>query len=120
MFFIHEKTFYVRGVQRTVPAPFAAVNLRYAPVRGGRWGVRKMRYGQRLWRAYTSGIARSLSMNFYTHAEAMRWADIMATLIKSDDIEMAHEFRNAERRKQRVEDGLRAFVIKERKKEGKK
>lgn len=45
-------------------------------VRGGRWQVRKTSDGR--WRAWTSGQASKFNMFFYTHEDAIEWAQLVA------------------------------------------
>lgn len=47
-----------------------------APVKGGRWFVRKMKYNPqgKVWRAWSVGKSRKYSKRFHTFQEAINWA----------------------------------------------
>ena len=70
------------------PAPFKPANRK--PVKGGRWKIRKTRNPQRPWRAWTEGAANTYRANFATQAEALKYANGVATLF-------ALHYRNPDR-----------------------
>ena len=60
------------------PAPFKPANR--APVKGGRWKIRKTRNPQRPWKAWTEGAASIYRASFKTHAEAVEYANGVALI----------------------------------------
>lgn len=62
--------------------PFRPVGKK--PVRGGRWKVRKFRFGnpQSRWRAWSDGSASVFNRRFATHSEAVGWATRVAAAIE--------------------------------------
>lgn len=48
------------------------------PIKGGRWQIRKKIDGK--WAAFTTGKAMKWSRKFDTHAEAIRWARLVAVM----------------------------------------
>ena len=65
-------------LRHNVPAPFKPANR--APVKGGRWKIRKTRNPNRPWKAWTEGAASIYRANFATQAEALKYANGVATL----------------------------------------
>ena len=69
---------YNTSLRHNVPAPFKPANRK--PVKGGRWKIRKTHNRQRPWRAWTEGAANTYRASFKTHAEAVEYANGVATL----------------------------------------
>lgn len=71
-----------RGFMRQWPATFRPpTGVRRAPVRGGRWQVRRTTTApaeRRPWRAWTDGKATVLRRYFPTQKEAFAWAELVA------------------------------------------
>lgn len=69
------------GRQNPAPAPFKKGGRK--PVKGGRWGVRRLVWAKdgRVWSAYTRGSAKALSARFATQVEAAEHATKYANQI---------------------------------------
>ena len=65
-------------LRHNVPAPFKPANRK--PVKGGRWKIRKTRSPQRPWKAWSNGATSGYGASFATHAEAVEYANGVATL----------------------------------------
>ncbi|WNO27775.1 hypothetical protein SEA_HUWBERT_23 [Microbacterium phage Huwbert] len=107
----YQHGFETRGpYNNAYPPQFKSVGK--APVRGGRWSVRKKINGQ--WRAWTIGQAKRHSRTFYTFESAVHWATFVSDYYRQMKPKGvgSHDFYIEEesRRRKRV-DAIR-FVVK--------
>ena len=75
-YFVNEV--YNPFLRHNVPAPFKPANRK--PVKGGRWKIRKTRNPKLPWKAWSEGATSGYRASFATHAEALKYANGVATL----------------------------------------